>query len=202
LPPQLAIDPAAGNRFDSPLGTYRVGYFGTTPEACFAETLGRLPPHPALAEVVGAEWREMGFMELGAVAADWRHRRLLAHALVPPEAQFVDVEAAQTIAHLRGDEKLAVVLALFGYRDLDLGLVRGPDRRVTRVISQWVWQQAEGDPEKPLYAGIRYLSRLGDDWECWAVFDRVEIGQDGQGPIARNNPALQAIAKHFDLTIH
>ena len=44
----LWFGPAAGclpvNRFDDPLGSFRVCYLGTTVEACFAETFLRNPP--------------------------------------------------------------------------------------------------------------------------------------------------------------
>lgn len=62
------------NRFD-PL-THDVGvlYFGTDLETCFGETLARFRPSLKMLSVVAEEWRELGFMDAGTVAADWRQR--------------------------------------------------------------------------------------------------------------------------------
>ena len=52
-----------------------------------------------------------------------------------------------------------------------------------------------------MFAGIRYLSRLNTEWECWAVFHDVEIEERSRAPIERNSGALQAVAQEFGLTI-
>lgn len=53
-------DPRAGNRFDSPLGAYRVLYLSSQLEGCFGETLSRFRPDPRLVELVRDEWGEQG----------------------------------------------------------------------------------------------------------------------------------------------
>ena len=56
--------------------------------------------------------------------------------------------------------------------------------------------------EHPLYAGIRYLSRLNSEWECWAVFDHVAIRELTRRPILANDAALKRIAKLYGLTVY
>ena len=126
-----------GNRFDSPLGDYSVLYFSSTLEGCFMETLARFRPVPGLKDIVEDEWREMGFMEVGGVPADWRHSRLAVRASPDPSLPFLDVEDPNTIEVLRDD--LAPTLALHGYTDLDISVIRGNDRRVSRAISHWAY---------------------------------------------------------------
>lgn len=189
----------AGNRFDSPTENFRVCYFATDLEACFGETLARFRPDPAL--IAAAD--EEGFMPAGEVPADWRNQRIAVQVeFVPserlPELRFLDVEALSTRRELRTE--LASLLAFYGYEDLDVPTVRGGDRRITRWIAKWAFEQRDAD-DLPIFAGIRYLSRLNTDWECWAVFHDVEIREITREPIERENPALEAIASHFDLRV-
>lgn len=72
LGPEDLDRPRIGNRFDSPLGLYRVIYFGRTLEVCFGETLARFRPDLNLLALLGEEWKERGFMQPGAVPREWR----------------------------------------------------------------------------------------------------------------------------------
>lgn len=116
----------------------------------------------------------------------------------PPALRFVDVEAASTIEVLRGE--LASQLIAYGYEDLDLSVLRGPDRRITRLISNWVYQQTEEDGSG-LFSGIRYLSRLDSRWECWAVFEGVPIEELVRLPIFREDESLAKVAEIYGLTV-
>jgi hypothetical protein len=53
---------SGGNRFDPQSYDYGVLYFGTTLQACFAETLTRFRPTIKLLALVEDEWRRAGFM--------------------------------------------------------------------------------------------------------------------------------------------
>lgn len=101
---------------------------------------------------------------------------------------------------LRGE--LALGLAALGYDDLDVGLIRGPDRRVTRLVANWAYQQmADGDDDLYRFAGIRYMSRLSNDWVCWAIFPGVELEQRQALPVEREMPELVAVTKRFGLRV-
>jgi hypothetical protein len=199
LDPSLLENRATGNRFDSPTGDYRVCYFATTLEACFGETLSRFRPDPGLSAIADEE----GFMALGEVPADWRHRRLAVHAALSPSdtipaIRFLDVEAAQTRSLLR--TALGELLAFHGYSDLDVPTVRGADRRITRWIGRWAYEQRDAD-DRLKFAGIRYLSRLSSEWECWALFEDVALDEQERRPITRDDSALTRIAELYDLTV-
>jgi hypothetical protein len=196
---QAELDSArVGNRFDSPIGDYGVLYFGTLLESCFGETLARLRPSPALAALANAEWAENNFMPPGAVPAEWRQRRLAVRVRAPRTARFLDVEDANT--HRALERSLGSILAASGRTGLDVAAIRGGDRRLTRLISYWAHQQRD-DKGLHRYAGVRYLSRLSTAWECWAVFDRLPLDEIERRPIAREDPALSSVAKHFSLRV-
>jgi hypothetical protein len=80
---------------------------------------------------------------------------------------FIDVDDPATHQYLRAE--LTTGLAALGVGDLDVSTVGGPERRVTQMIAEWAHTGSER--EEPRYAGLRYSSRLGSAWECWALFE-------------------------------
>jgi len=200
--------PNTGNRFDSPTGAYGVRYFATDLDGCYGETLARFRADKKLAKVVGGEWSELGFMNVGDIPADWRQRRGAVRVRFPADGanasftagvRFLDIESVNTREALLPD--FEPLLKYYGYSDLDVPVVRGHDRRITRYISQWTYEQRDED-ERPMYAGIRYLSRLNSDWECWAVFDHVAIEELTRHAILPQDEALTRIAKLYGLTVY
>jgi hypothetical protein len=195
--PEALDSPTAGNRFDSPTRGYSVCYFATQLAGCFGETLARFRPDPALAAVA----TEDGFMDSGDVPADWRYRRLEVRATPTQNGnpiQFLDVEHLDTRQALR--DKLGGLLAFYGYHDLDVAVIRGADRRITRYVGAWAYDQRNPDGN-PTYAGIRYLSRLNTSWECWAVFDRVKLTELERRPILQGDEALAGVASTYGLRV-
>jgi len=196
--PETLTSSQSGNRFDSRGGDFGVLYFGADLEACFGETLARFRPQLGLLALIQEEWEKLGFMPVGSVPAEWRQRRTAVRVRVMSDARFLDLEDPQTIQFLR--KELALGISALGYQDLDVGLIRGPDRRVTRLIADWAFNAA-GQGES-LYGGIRYLSRINSDWVCWAVFHDVELEVVDKQPITVSMPALEKVAKLFELTVH
>lgn len=192
--------PRAGNRFDSPTEDFSTCYFGSAPLVCYGETLSRFRPNPQLAEAAD----EAGFMGIGQVTADWRHQRVLLQAGVEPSQarpnlMFLDVEARDTREHLR--KALGPILAFYKIDDLDVATVRGADRRITRWIAKWAYEAWDDNGERR-FAGLRYLSRLDSDWECWAVFDETKTVELERRTITQQDEDLQAVARSFGLTVH
>jgi len=143
-------------------------------------------------------------MAAGEVPADWRQERVAVRALIRPSeavpgVRFLDVESLQTRRELRTE--LAPLLAYYEIGDLDVATVRGGDRRITRWISKWAFDQRDANG-KAVYAGIRYLSRLSSEWECWAVFQDVGIAERERRDITRENPSLRRVATDFGLTVY
>jgi hypothetical protein len=129
-------------------------------------------------------------------------RRLAVRARVTAtgreKARFLDVESAPTRTLLR--RELGHLLAYYDYDDLDVATVRGGDRRITRWIGKWAFDQRDAAGQ-PVYAGVRYLSRLNSDWECWAVFKYAQIDELERKPILRSDRDLAKVARLYDLTV-
>ncbi|MBU1866085.1 MAG: RES family NAD+ phosphorylase [Actinobacteria bacterium] len=187
-----------GNRFDSPTGTYGVLYFGSNLMGCFGEILGRLRPEAAVVELIKGDWAGKGFMDPGGIAADWRHRREAIRVTVTGSRPFLDVESAAT--HRELFKALAPALLALGHEDLDVSVVRGRDRRVTRLISGWAFEQLDEDGGRR-FAGLRYVSRISSDWECWCVFPDCGLEVVERMPIRLDAPGLKDAATLLGLRV-
>lgn len=194
ISPSDAALPNAGNRFDVPGGG--VLYAATARTGCFVETLARFRPTPRMRELLEDE---PGFMITGGVPQDWRLQRSMATLAVRDPLPFLDVEASETHAFL--SKTLASQLVQLDYADnLDLSDVTNHDRRLSRLIALHAYTAAD-DSGNPLYSGIRYMSRVGSRWECWAIFEGCEVSLIGQPPIDIDDPDLQQVANLWDLRI-
>jgi hypothetical protein len=138
------------------------------------------------------------FMPLGEIAADWRQSRIAVRATFPEERPFLDVEDSGTRAILR--KELAWLLASLGLDDIDVAAIRSKDRRLTRWVAQWAWETHE-TPGAPNFAGIRFCSRLGSQWECWAVFEDALPAEQERTSILRQDESLKRVAALYELEI-
>jgi hypothetical protein len=189
-------DRGIGNRFDSATAEYYVWYCATTLEGCYGEVLAPFRPDPIVTAAIAGD--EEGFLPIGEMPADWRKRRVAVQATFPDAGPFVDVEAYDTRQYLA--HELGWVLDLVGVDDIDVSAIRSRDRRLTRWISQWVWQQRQ-NPRAPNYAGIRFCSRLDSSWECWAVFAEVTPHEQERRPVLSQDVALQKVATKYHINI-
>jgi hypothetical protein len=193
-------NPRGGNRFDSFTGSYGTLYFGASLEVCYAETLGRLRPKQSLALLAAGDWDEMHVMLPGNIAADWRLRRTAVRAR-PTSHPFVNITHPDTLAELNQHPTLMAGLAHYGIDDLDLSDVTGKDRRVTRFIAKYIHDLQDNDGE-PAWGGVRYLSRLGEGWACWAISDHCTFEVLERKSIAENDPDLLTVTDRFGITVH
>jgi hypothetical protein len=180
-------DGTFGNRFDDPGGQpdlcgrrgilptaqrFRTIYCATDRAGAFGETVARFRPSPKL---------YLGLQDIdddepidpslagGVVPVHWRMQRLLGIARLDQRLRFVDVAAPETHDHLNW--ALADVLTALGIDGgFDLSSITSRHRRLSQEVARYVYE-FQDEAGEPLYAGIRYLSRLNAGWECWAVFD-------------------------------
>lgn len=190
----------AGNRWDSQ--HFGVRYFASDLEGCFGEVLARYRPNPALADLVQDEWTG-DRMAPGQLPRDWRDRRAAVHAAVDPAWIFLDVETLKTRMFLQGE--LALGLSALGVQELDVPEIRGRDRRVTQLISEWAYQYTvdiDAETRGAPFAGIRYTSRVSSDWECWALYEETDLGVTSAEPILATMPALRNVCDSFKINVH
>lgn len=215
-------DGTFGNRFDDPRATqgvplaecFRTIYCATQRAGTFGETLARFRLSlPLIAQLEAIEDEEpieeslLGVVDFGnhrrgLIAADWRHHRHVGHTYLDSSLRFVDIADAETMQHLR--EPLASVATDLGVSEIDLSSVTSRERSFTQACAQYIHDQVD-EEGRPTLAGIRYLSRLNPEWECWAIFDdRIKHRSGSPAPpesIFPEDPDLEAVAHLFQLTI-
>lgn len=193
-------DGTFGGRFDDPRGEYRVLYASSEREGAFAETLARyrvdLRVAAELEEIAGdpadADYRPP--VPVGVVPEEWLSTRVMGTAR--HDGAFVDLGRADTLAHLR--EALADRVLHHGLDDLDAGAIRRAPRTFTHEISRYLFEHARDERGEPV-AGIRYGSRLGDEWVNRAIFEPSEPTGATSESIARDDPALVSVFARFGL---
>lgn len=137
-----------GNRYDDPLGAYRVLYASTQRRGCFLETLARFRPDPALVA------------ELAGIAEDPRDKR---HVTAPA--------GAVPVSWLKG-------------------------RRIGRAV----YEQSDAADERR-FAGLRYLSRVGDEFENWALFEPASVARRRSERLSPEDPELIAALDQLGLVL-
>lgn len=194
-------DGTFGNRFDDPGADYRVLYASSLRVGAFVEVLARYRTDPALvaeyAEISDDGGDDHPTIPPGIVPGDWPTQRLVGTAT--HSGPFADVGHSDSLAHLR--VALASRVLHHGLDDLDGGdLRRRVPRAFTQEISRYVFERGV-DAEGRSLAGIRYLSRLGDELENWAVFEGTEPEDRTSAPIAVDDEDLQAALAKLDLQL-
>jgi hypothetical protein len=188
-----AAQDRAGNRFDVPGAG--VLYGATLAQGAFAETLAHFRPSATLLAKLKATGGPVP--EVGIVPASWREDRLLRRFVFDKPLPFVDIESPVTHTYLATNAP--ELLAARGLSALDVSDVRGPSRLLPRSIAGWLYSRTD-DHGSPLYAGIRYVSRLGD-YECWAIFEGTAVRVTGEESIKASSHTLQEVATIYALTI-
>lgn len=133
----------------------------------------------------------------GVVPARWRQVRGVSRLLLDPALRFVDVAHPDTLAEMR--THLASLAVDRGHRDVDLSTMTSGDRRLTQRVARYVHERTDAEG-RPAFAGLRYVSRHGASWDCWALFaDRLISEQLPVQPVRADEAGLVATARHLGL---
>lgn len=204
-------DGTFGNRFDDPsaerglteMERYRVIYSATERAGAFGETVARFRPSMEL--LAGLERIEDDEpldpeLEGGIVPEEWRLSRCVGSTRLDPNLLFADLPAPETMRVLR--KELAETAERLDLEDIDLSAVTGPHRCLTQEAARYVYDLTD-DSGDPIYAGIRYLSRLNTSWELWAIFhDRMRHApSEVAEPIRADDPGLVAASTLLGLRV-
>lgn len=212
-------DGTFGNRFDDPGAAddipaterFRTIYCASQRACAFGEVIARMRPSPetlAGLEAIEDEEPVDGVLEgivdpedrtRGLIRLEWQLRRRLGWTYLDEGLRFVDICAAENMALLH--RQFASLMKTLGIREIDLSAVTSQHRQLTQQIARYIYEQVDEHGE-PLFAGLRYLSRLNPEWECWAIFDRRFVHRPGPSEtIHPNDPGLLEAARIFRLTI-
>lgn len=215
---QFANGGTFNGRFDDPTrwdGTgsderFRMIYATSNPAGCFAESIAQFRLPPGLRGQLDVALDESNDREPvrangGTVRASWRADRQIRTTVLARHLRFADLWDAASLNYLR--EALTPLLLALGFSDLDLGSMSGAtpeSRQFTRACAQHVYELTDRRGQ-PAFAGIRYRSRWGDQWECWAVYSDRLVHAPGSSPsfrgISESEPGLLAAAEVFGLRI-
>ncbi|MCJ0700263.1 RES family NAD+ phosphorylase [Frigoribacterium faeni] len=157
-------------RWDSPDGSYRTLYAGTTLRACLVEVLAPFRPSPTV--VLGLDAIEEDeadralhpTADAGLIPESWFAVRRVATA--EADAFFCDVLSSRTIAALWPSFH-ELSRDQFHLPDFDAStLLMSAPRELTQQVGRHIYSQL------PTLDGIRFVSRHGVDHELWALFER------------------------------
>lgn len=130
----------------------------------------------------------------------WRNDRTIIRLECNSALPFIDVESIQT-CNVLTRELAGFLLSIGINQPLDIPFVRGHGRLLTRAIAIWTYTQSDEDGNA-LYAGIRYTSRISNDWTNWAIFDTADVGIMELSAIDLNNSSFQTATAVYNLTPH
>jgi hypothetical protein len=164
-------DGTFGNRFDDPHGEYRVLYATSQRLGAFVETLARFRPDLAVvAALEEIDGEDDGTRRAGRVPVSWVDARAVGEAAT--SVAFADIADVRSLAHLR--ERMAARALHHGFDDIDAAVIRArAPRAFSQELSRLVYECAEPDGRRS-FGGIRYPSRLGDQFENWAIFEPAD----------------------------
>ncbi len=170
-------------RFDDPFRLFRILYLAEQRLACFVESLAPFRiPLDRLA-VGGRRPR---------VPADWTRARCAGQLRLGPEQRWLDLRHLETAEALRSE--LAPLLQQPDLPDLDVSVLRGPSRPLTRAVARWTYDAG--------FQGIAYRSRFHDGLDCWTLFEGTDVERVGSiERISRDDRDLRAAAALFGLVV-
>lgn len=188
------------NRYDDPDGDYRVLYASSSRLGAFLEVLARYRTDSALV----AEYAEITLdddehptIAPGIVPGDWPAHRHVGTATHP--GPFADVGHSDSLIHLRA--MMAGRILHHGLDDLDAAdLRRRAPRAFTQDLSRYIFEHG-ADADGVSLVGARYLSRLGDDIENWAIFEGTEPSDTTSAPATGDDVDLAAALTKLELTL-
>ncbi len=195
-------DATFGSRYDDPLGAYRVLYASTQRLGVFLETLARFRPDPAVVAALAEIAPDPGEPSDATLPAGTVPRRWLADRAVGRGrlmGSYCEIAHSDSLAWLR--TAMAARLVHYGLADLDAASVRlSVPRRFTQEIGRRIYELADERGERR-FAGLRYLSRLGDEIENWAIFEPAEILDQGTEALEEGDPDFAEALERLGLTL-
>lgn len=169
-------------RWDDQLAKFRTLYTSDTLVGCFLELLAQERPndiaYAELEEIVddGDAVAQYPDPERGALDLDWLGDRRYGQGV--QRGTYAKVTQSETIAFLIGEgvfDRLGVPP-----REVDAALLKDARQRdITRSVARFLYDQHDQN-RRPVVDGIAFRSRMDDDIQLWAVFER------GDSPVSEH----------------
>ncbi len=208
-----------GGRFDDPSGRwgiaeterFRVFYCATQRMGAFAETTSHFKVKlPELMQRIrnyvtdSDEDEDLTSYTQGVLEKAYLDKKKIGSTVLHQNLQFIDLEHSETLRTLNGVPRLMQSALRLGLDEIDRRVLVEPEKylRLSQEIAYWAYHQRDTN-DNPV-AGVRYLSRVGGEWECWGAFDTHVRGQHTPGlthSIDPADPDIVEIARRFSLNI-
>lgn len=108
-----------------------------------------------------------------------------------PTGEFAYIGHSRSLAFVRST--LLTRIGRYGLTELDAATIRlSTPRRLTQEISRLIYETAAESSRR--FSGIRYGSRLGDEFDNWAIFETADANIDivGTQSVVSDDPDLLA----------
>lgn len=108
-----------------------------------------------------------------------------------PTGEFAYLGHSRSLAFVRST--LRTRIGQYGLTELDAATIRlSTPRRFTQEISRLIYEAAAESSRR--FSGIRYGSRLGDEFDNWAIFETADASIDivGTQAVVSDDPDLLA----------
>jgi hypothetical protein len=129
---------------------------------------------------------------LPRVPVDWRQRRCVGQIRLMGDQRWLDLRRIETAEALRAE--LAPLLRHLALPDLDVSVLRGPSRPLTRAVGRWAYDAG--------FQGIAYRSRFHDGLDCWAIFEGTAFERVGTiAAVSPDDPDLHTAAALLGLAV-
>ncbi len=191
----VGADGTFGNRYDDPLGIYRVLYASTRRVATFVECLAYFRADievvAGLAEIAGEDGDKEP-VAAGVVPAEWVAQRCVGRGALAGD--YADLGHHESLVELR--TALAARVVHYGLHDLDASAIRlSAPRAFTQEVARYVFDQTAIGQRR--WNGLSYLSKHGDDLRNWAIFEPTTPGAIEVTDFSRDDEDLgDALALH------
>lgn len=126
--------------------------------------------------------------------SDWLDSRRVSTASV--DGTFAAVNSSRSLAHLH--DQVSHLLSEFELDDLDGAAIRSGRRDLTQYISRVVYQCSTSEGSRQ-FDGINYLSKYGDEFQNWAIFEPAAINSTKPRVISRDDLDLIEAADRLHL---
>ena len=184
---------------------FRTIYFATELAGAFGETIQRFIPGPELLRKIFQGKTPLDPQLLGGIVpAEWLKRRWIGKTRLDGSLLFVDLTATRTLTALYHTAWIPPLIEKLGLSSLDISATTGNSlkhRELTQEIALYIYNQQDSHGQA-LYAGLKYMSHLNRDWECWAVYyDRLLHAPMSTRQVRLNDPELIRAATELNLRI-
>lgn len=189
-PWEYAVNGRCQGRWDDPAGVWRTLYLGSSALACYLEVLAPFRPDPELQtdmdEIVSNDDDDhFPTVAPGRLPYAWCDQRRVCSAKLT--GRFALPGHRESLATLR--KRFLTLAKRLGLKDVDGAAIRDTaPRDLTQAISAWIYRLIGTEDEQ--VDGIQYLSRHGDEFTLWAIYEREEAASSPPQLSDRATPVL------------